>query len=317
MTIQNFTIYVGKSGNDTTGDGSLGNPYLTIGKATTVAKTLTLTVTQPCAIKVGAGKYVENLSLPPFVTVSPVGTSVDVLIGDGTTNAIALDATAWSSVTDGWSAVENILTNWFDGSGNGSVLIDFTGTTSPGQVDLGGVGIAGSLTVKGDSTHGGYCFCYWATGVDTTTTVTGANLGLGDGCELLGNVTLQSTSSQPTAVGIAANSMLGAVLTLDASAGKNVSWSSQGTGVVGPLTLKNGSGGSTSYMADAVGIPGTVTLQGGAADIVRLTYARAIGYTSNPSSNWGQSSAHDRQGGTRSHGVRGRSITRIGNPVTA
>ncbi len=53
------TIYVAKYGNDTTGDGSFNNPYLTLSKAINVANSLASFV-NPIAISISSGVYVEN-----------------------------------------------------------------------------------------------------------------------------------------------------------------------------------------------------------------------------------------------------------------
>jgi hypothetical protein len=56
-------IYVGKNGNDTIGTGSAENPYLTIGKAITVASSGT-------TIFVWPGSYTENLTLKANVNIT-------------------------------------------------------------------------------------------------------------------------------------------------------------------------------------------------------------------------------------------------------
>jgi uncharacterized protein YjbI with pentapeptide repeats len=52
-----YDYYVAKTGNDTTGDGSLANPWLTIGKALTA-----ITAAGGKSIGLGAGTYAEDLS---------------------------------------------------------------------------------------------------------------------------------------------------------------------------------------------------------------------------------------------------------------
>src|ERR1700722_10649996 len=59
-------LYVGKAGNDTTGDGSFDNPYLTINKANTVLKNKTLGPSgQLWSILIGPGTYSENIAIIP------------------------------------------------------------------------------------------------------------------------------------------------------------------------------------------------------------------------------------------------------------
>jgi hypothetical protein len=56
-------IYVGKNGNDTTGDGSAGSPYLTISKAITVA-------TSGTTIFIFPGTYAENITFKTGVNLT-------------------------------------------------------------------------------------------------------------------------------------------------------------------------------------------------------------------------------------------------------
>jgi hypothetical protein len=72
-------LYVGKNGNDTSGDGSAGNPYLTVLAAITAASSGT-------AIFIFPGTYVENLTLKAGVYLtSPVKFGVYVT-GNHTAN---------------------------------------------------------------------------------------------------------------------------------------------------------------------------------------------------------------------------------------
>jgi hypothetical protein len=64
-------IYVAKNGNDSTADGSLTLPFLTVGSAITFANTeYTLSSTENAIIHVAAGEYTENaLTLPAFCSL--------------------------------------------------------------------------------------------------------------------------------------------------------------------------------------------------------------------------------------------------------
>jgi hypothetical protein len=68
-------IYVDKNtGNDTTGNGSLTLPYLTVGKAMSVIPTSGLSLTNSYAIQLGPGAYVEaSLAIKPFVHICGMG----------------------------------------------------------------------------------------------------------------------------------------------------------------------------------------------------------------------------------------------------
>ena len=68
------TIYVTTYGNDTTGNGSLTSPYLTLSKAITVANSLAST-TDPICIAMSPGIYVEDNSGGPL-TITAGGISI-------------------------------------------------------------------------------------------------------------------------------------------------------------------------------------------------------------------------------------------------
>ncbi len=77
------TIYVTKYGNDTTGDGSFDNPYLTLAKAIDIANGIAL-VSNPVAIVISSGIYTEDNSSGPLIVtvegVSIVGVSPNSVI---------------------------------------------------------------------------------------------------------------------------------------------------------------------------------------------------------------------------------------------
>jgi hypothetical protein len=75
------TIYVDKSGNDTSGNGSASNAYLTIGKGISVAN-------EGDKIIVGAGTYNENISLKSGISIIGAGSSVTTIQGLGSSNVI-------------------------------------------------------------------------------------------------------------------------------------------------------------------------------------------------------------------------------------
>jgi len=83
------TIYVAKYGNDTTGDGSFNNPYLTVSKGIAIANTLSSNA-NPVAIQVNSGVYVENNSAGPLaITVAGVS-----IVGESVASVIIVPNTA-------------------------------------------------------------------------------------------------------------------------------------------------------------------------------------------------------------------------------
>jgi len=93
ITDQNY--YVAKSGNDTTGNGSIGAPYLTIAKALSVI--LDASPTKRYVINVGPGDYPESLSWKANVFTrgsGPISTRITGStqnINDATWNVLAAD----------------------------------------------------------------------------------------------------------------------------------------------------------------------------------------------------------------------------------
>ena len=101
-------LYVAKSGNDTTGDGSANNPYLTVSKAITAA-------TSGTTIYIFPGSYSESLTLKAGVNLtSPARYSV-YIIGNHTANFA------------GTIILDNIVLQNASSAASGTVL-DFSGT---------------------------------------------------------------------------------------------------------------------------------------------------------------------------------------------
>lgn len=128
------TIYVAKNGNDTTGDGSISDPYLTITKAMT-----TITDATPAkryAIQVFSGLYVEDFTIKPNV----------LIIGSSRTTTrlnsnVAWSDSAWSIAGDNRSGFESI-------SILNAMNIDFTLTNAnEGKVFLRNINMNGRLTL--------------------------------------------------------------------------------------------------------------------------------------------------------------------------
>jgi hypothetical protein len=94
-------IYVGTFGNDTTGNGSLDLPYLTLGKAIQVAN-LQATISAPVTINMYPGVYVEDNSSGPLL-ISADGISIiantplSVVVKPNTlaNNLLNVTATIW------------------------------------------------------------------------------------------------------------------------------------------------------------------------------------------------------------------------------
>lgn len=101
--IQN-TVYVAKNGNDTTGDGSACNPFLTVQQGIDTAYALYVSpldiTTRPCVI-VMPGTYTENIVLKANISVEGFGFNSSRIIGNWTIDNTFTPAGDWrSSISD-------------------------------------------------------------------------------------------------------------------------------------------------------------------------------------------------------------------------
>jgi hypothetical protein len=122
------TYYVGKNGSDSTGDGSIAKPFLTIQNAITVAQTgLLPSSANPCAIYVAPGRYTEDLTLTDGYTTI-VGLSETASIQNGVTlvGTITITATGASDLFGRTFAFQGLTVLKL---GAGTAVADTTTTT--------------------------------------------------------------------------------------------------------------------------------------------------------------------------------------------
>lgn len=139
----NHIVYVDKSGNDTTGNGSILNPYLTINKA--LASITTATTTDRYQINVGPGTFAETtVALKPFVWITGTGfTNTRITTTGGN---VTLDS-AFTS-TAGRTGMKSVVL-----SGTNGINLDAASLGGSGQVIavMEDVQIGGSMTFAGRS----------------------------------------------------------------------------------------------------------------------------------------------------------------------
>jgi len=132
-----LTYYVGSSGSDDTGDGSINNPYATIQKAVSdgVSKTLNLTINiLPGTIK-GIGNV--NLTLPNYLNLTITGTKGQSIIDGEGVNWLFIASTMYK---DKFITLSNLTVK------NAKAMKIFSGASQA----LSGVGIiqtAGNLKI--------------------------------------------------------------------------------------------------------------------------------------------------------------------------
>lgn len=114
-------IFVRKTGNDTTGDGATGNPYLTIAKAESVAAA-------GDRIIVGAGAYSENNGTGRLTFDQHYATPVTVYPETGELESVKVSGSSQRIVISGSGLRFHGIT--FQGVSGQNTIVQFTGTTS-------------------------------------------------------------------------------------------------------------------------------------------------------------------------------------------
>ena len=117
-------IYVNKGGNDTIGDGTASNPYLTVSKASTVIiANANATLSSPYIVSIGPGTYTEDVALPVHTIL--VGSSEAGVGVSNNMSGIATRINGTLYLSSNWTAdlgtcaISNLYVNTFTG-GNGS-----------------------------------------------------------------------------------------------------------------------------------------------------------------------------------------------------
>ena len=118
ITVTN-TIYVTKGGSDTTGNGSLTNPYRTVTKAMTAVGSPT--INDSTVINVGPGHFTEAgaLTIKPWVFIVGTGWRSTRI----TPTSFSLDNASWAGGGDKRAGATNVTLN-------AATTIDFQSTTS-------------------------------------------------------------------------------------------------------------------------------------------------------------------------------------------
>lgn len=127
------TRYVTLGGNDTTGDGSFENPFLTIARAMT--SITTASVTNPWLVDVGPGVFATSFTVKNGVTVRGAGT------GPGTFNGTPIVATTVVAPN-----TVQVLDASFAGAGEKSGAITDCAFSTDMQADFAAIGATGQAS---------------------------------------------------------------------------------------------------------------------------------------------------------------------------
>lgn len=179
-------IYVAKTGNDTTGDGTIVKPYLTIAKGMSEA-------TATCMVRVMSGTWVENVSLVSGVELRGSGWASTIIQGDGSNVAVWIDGCSSATKVDNLTirggvpgvSVHNSSPTISDcritANGNGSGIgggIAAWGVSSPtitaNRIETNTAGFGGGIALHNGGSVGGIA-------VVTSNTISGNSCGTGQG----------------------------------------------------------------------------------------------------------------------------------------
>lgn len=238
------SYYVSKNGNDTTGNGTFGRPYLTIAKALTVI-TDSSTVKRYVII-VGPGTFAEDLTLKANVFIK--GANPMTTIINGTTVNIN-DATWNVSTADNRSGFQDITIN-------NAIVLDFTtqAGNDAGKIFCHNIRVFGAITSTAKAASNQLSIFNsvlnvtvtstgMSTSLNSTTFNTGANLVLNS----------SGTASIPTTAFITDGATLGNI-TATWTSNSAVTLNLRGL-KVGPTTVLTASGASCSILANDGSLP--------------------------------------------------------------
>ena len=267
-----FFFYVAKNGNDTTGNGSVARPYLTVQAGINAAK-LVATVTTRACVMVMPGTYTETYVLPANVLIKGQGYNQSRLIGNWTLDA---NFTPAGDHRSGWSDV---------GLFGGTITANFLALTSnEGKLYSWNTRFGGAIVATSFST---------------------INQWLNFGGEVFGPLTLNGMNTQFNNV-VTQNS--GAITCNYQAGGQNAFAQSGGfrsattiNGVGGTFTAYlhgdiedgaslalNGASATVIASVNALPIKSLITFAGGATDaqITRNNDANGLGYTPSTPTDW-------------------------------
>lgn len=141
-------IYVSKTGNDSTGSGSMNNPVLTVTQAQTIAGPIIAALptgsTSMVTIHIGPGFYTETIpmNIKPKTTYTALGRSITTIIAD-----MGLGDTMWSDPT-GTSANICIFNNiTLKSQVSGSTFSFLGASAEQATIIFENTGIVGNLSV--------------------------------------------------------------------------------------------------------------------------------------------------------------------------
>jgi hypothetical protein len=253
-------VFVNKGGNDATGNGTQGSPYLTLTKA--MSTILDAAAAKQYSIQIGPGSYNDNVAMKSFVTLDGIDPSTVTLTG-----TLSLDA---GFAANGFLGLVNVTVSL--------AQVIAWGAIAGAQLGLDHVSFASDLTVSGGGS---------ASSITAIDTQFSGNLSVADanvvslGCFVTGNVAY--TSPNFAILWKSYGDAFAGNVTETETVPHAISMVLVASSVKGSLNL---SGAAAGYQGTAGGIPPVVGLAGGAASPTALTAANGIAYTAAVVGNW-------------------------------
>jgi len=266
-------VYVNKSGNDSTGTGSLTAPFLSISAANTSITDASGSTPKRYVIYIGPGDYSDSFALKANIFL--VGSYT---IGTRLTGTLTLNDASWNVNNDNRSGFMNLqftLAQTFDfttqSSQQGKLYfysVRTNGTTIVGynainQILMFSCDIFTSFTQTATSCYLNGCAMETTTSVTLNASTLVGNQTIFQANATNGSMTISATSNSTNSIVINLQSSFASTLTLNGT----------------------GSGCTCTATASSLPISSSITLTNGAT-IVRLNDAYGLAYTPSTSNSW-------------------------------
>ena len=273
---QGQMVFVRKTGNDITGDGSADYPYLTINQALT--SITDNSSSKRYKIDVGPGAYTEtHIALKPNVWIVGCGQEIGGPCRVAVSNPITVDS-SWNVTTGARGGISNI---YFNGTTQLSADLTSTGHTSPTILELKNVTFNGAVTYKAIASGDGID---WRGGETFgTVTLIGGGSNTLQGVFCFGDIVLADGTGIVQGFQMF-NGVVGGNTTVSALSGNVVQVQFIGSNVGGNFTQTQTNGTLTTYFDSGSYPNGTVTINSGT--LTRTSPSTGIAYTPSVNGNW-------------------------------
>jgi hypothetical protein len=284
-SIAGWIIFVRKTGNDTTGDGTSRYPFATVNKALSVITDNA--ATKYYKIDVGPGRYDEtSIAIKPFVWIVGCGQQIGGPCRINVTGGGSLVTadTSFNSHTQG--ARGGISNVYFRGSTGLNFDLTATGGSFDTILELNNVTFNGNVVYKGKSNGDGLDWRNGETFGDVSLYGAGSNAFQSVLC--FGNLNILSGTGIVQGFDMF-NGVVGGDVTMTSTVATSHLAQFVGSNIAGNMVLTQTSG-TLTMMVDADSFAnGTTTVNSGT--LTRTTTAKASAFTPTTGANWNTSPA--------------------------